>query len=75
VTRKAVGAFATYLQPESPMNGPLSDGSCGNAYAARIIHRYVESLQMNPTARVLILLALSLLLASTIPVFVTASTF
>jgi hypothetical protein len=30
---------------------------------------------MNPTARVLILLALSLLLASTIPVFVTASTF
>jgi hypothetical protein len=35
----------------------------------------VESRQMNPTARVLILMALSLLLASTIPVFVTASTF
>jgi hypothetical protein len=41
------------------------------------VHHFmiVESPQMNPTARVLILLALSLLLASTIPVFVTASTF
>jgi hypothetical protein len=30
---------------------------------------------MNPTSRVLILMALSLLLALTIPVIVTASTF
>jgi hypothetical protein len=35
----------------------------------------VESRKMNPTSRVLILMALSLLLALTIPVIVTASTF
>jgi len=35
----------------------------------------VESCKMNPTSRVLILMALSLLLALTIPVIVTASTF
>jgi len=63
-------------QSESLLNGPLSDGSCGSSYAARIIHKHCRvSSKMNPTARVLILLALSLLLASTIPVFVTASTF
>jgi hypothetical protein len=56
------------------MNSPLSDGSCGMPMLRASFIDF-ESPQMNPTARVLILLALSLLLASTIPVFVTASTF
>jgi hypothetical protein len=45
VTRKCIGAFATYPQPELAMNGLLSDGSSGNGYAARIIHHHVESPQ------------------------------
>jgi hypothetical protein len=44
VTRKCIGAFATYPQPELA-NGLLSDGSSGNGYAARIIHHHVESPQ------------------------------